>query len=175
MKKTLLIAFAFIGLNLCFTSCSSDYDANPETNNSDIRNPLQGSFTAMVNGVQFISDENTVIDTLFNDTRMLAISGLAYSPEKDPQKYQVITLTIPDYTGASAYAIDGSVSGQYIITDSAYVQTFTAYTGDTLSVINITKDDGDYEGNFNFRVIPSGSNPNNDTITIAEGNFSIPK
>lgn len=175
MKKTLLLAFAFLGLNLCFTSCSSDFDANPETDYNDIRNPLQGSFTAMVNGVQFIADEKGIIDSSFNDFRVLSISGRAYSPDKEPQKYQVINLAISDYSGPRAYALDGNASGQYVITDSNNVQLFMSYAGDTLSMINITKDDGTLEGNFNFRVVPTGNNQNQDTITIAEGNFSIPK
>lgn len=175
MKRTLLIAFAFIGLNLCFSSCSSNYDANPVVNNSGVRNPMQGTFTAEVNGVPFIADEKTVFDTTFSNTRFVSITGLAFSVDKDPKKFQTITLTIPDFTGAHSYTPDGFINGMYIVTDSAYVQTFNSVTGDTMSHITITQAGATWAGTFSFKVVPTGSNPNHDTITIAQGDFSIPK
>lgn len=176
MKKILLLACAVLGMNLCFTSCSSDYDASPEVNNSGIRNPLQGSFTATVNGVPFIADEKYFTDTNINGIRAISVSGLAYNPDRNPEKNTTISLVISDYNGAHSYSIDGMTStGLYTIKDSANISNFVAVTNDTLSMITITGDGGSIEGNFNFKVIPTGSNPNRDTITIAEGNFSIPR
>lgn len=175
MKKNLLLTFAFLGLALCFSSCSSEYDANPVVNNSNIRNPMQGTFTAEVNGVPFVADEKTVFDTTINNTRTVSISGLAYAADKDPKKFQVIQLSIPDFTGTHPYTLDGYTSGQYIVTDSNYVQIFNSTVGDTMSNITITEAGSNWAGTFSFKVVPAGSNPNHDTITIASGNFSIPK
>ncbi|HET8573847.1 MAG TPA: hypothetical protein VFL76_08235 [Edaphocola sp.] len=176
MKKILLLACAVLGMNLCFTSCSSDYDASPEVNNSGVRNPLQGTFTATINGVPFIADEKTISDTTINGIRSISVAGLAFNPDKNPEKNSTVTLMIPDYNGAHSYIMDGmTASGMYTIKDSANIQNFAAITNDTLSMITITGDGSSLEGNFNFKVIPAGSNPNHDTITIAEGNFSIPR
>jgi len=176
MKKILLLACAVLGMNLCFTSCSSDYDASPEVNNSGVRNPLQGTFTATINGVPFIADEKYFSDTSINGIRSISVAGLSYNPDKNPEKNTTVSLFIPDYNGAHSYMVDGmSSSGMYTIKDSANIMNFVAVTNDTLSMITITSDGGSLEGNFNFKVVPSGSNPNHDTITIAEGNFSIPR
>lgn len=174
MKKNLLFVFTFFGLVLFTASCSSNYDATP-TNNSNVRNPLQGSFTAVVNGEQFVADEKSFFDTTINKIRSISIAGLEFSTDRNPKRSKTITLNIPNYTGPHGYVIDGMNSAQYIISDTNGVKTYNAYAGDGMSRIDITQVSPNLEGTFQLKVILAGTNQPHDTLTVAEGTFSIPR
>lgn len=175
MKKILLVAIALLGANLYFASCSSKYDANPTVNNSGVRNPMQGDFTATIDGDSFIANEKTFTDTTDdNDIRYLSIVGLAYSADMDPVKSKTIALIIPNYLGPRSYAMDGLVTGELFISDSLGIHAYTTFPGDTLSLITLTDDGSTLEGSFYFRVLPAQNN-SLDTISIANGSFKIPR
>lgn len=176
MRKFLLLAIGLLCVNSLLTSCSSNYDPEPTTNNSNVRNPLQGTFTATVNGVTYIANEKTVSDTLIGATRMISITGLSFSADRDPAVFQTISLTIPNYTGTHAYNLNGSeANGQYVLTDSGNVTVLTAFSGDTLAKVTISQAGSNYAGSFNFSAITQGNVQHPDTVTIANGNFNIPR
>lgn len=176
MRKFLLLAVTLLSINSLITSCSSSYDPEPKTNNSNVRNPLQGTFTATVNGVKYIASEKTVTDTTIGGTRMVTISGISFSADRNPAVFQTMNLIIPKYTGAHAYNLNGTdANGQYILTDSGNVTIMKAYAGDTLAKITISQDGTNWAGSFNFTAVTQGNVQKVDTVTIAEGSFSIPK
>jgi len=179
MRKIFPLALVFAAVSLLSISCSTDYDASPEVAGKDtIRNPFQGDFTAIVNGVQFTADTKSFTDNTVNNIRSVSFSGTQDSYNKDPKTNSTITVVIPNYTGPHSYAVDGGMSGggtgMYIAMDSGTTKNYVAKPNDSLSVINITSDGDKWEGSFNFVAAPSGSG-DADNIIISQGSFSIPR
>jgi len=179
MKKIFPLALIFAALAVFSVSCSTKYDASPQVPGKDTtRNPFQGDFTATINGVQFTADTKYFTDQSHDNIRSISISGVQDNYDKDPTTNKTIVITIPDYTGPHAYAVDGGFSGgataTYIVMDSGVVTTYMAKPNDTLSVVNITNGGDKWEGTFNLVVAPNGTG-DDDNYTITNGSFSIPK
>jgi hypothetical protein len=177
MKKILQLALvcAGIGIYAASTSCSSAYDAAPEVPGRDtMKNPLRGDFTALIETVGFVANAKYVTDQTFGGVRTLTISGVMDSKVKDPSTNQMITLTISNYGGPGVYPIQLGTAGAYIVTDKGEVTTYLAKTNDSAALINITQDQPNVEGTFNFTVAPGGmGNANN--YHINSGAFNIPR
>jgi hypothetical protein len=174
MKKIFPILFICAGMTLLSVSCSKDYDASPDvTGKNKVRNPFLGDFTATINGEPFIANTKGFTDNTFEDIRSISIYGTMDSPEKDPLKNKMISLSIGDYTGPKAYVAAWSTSATYIERVGGNPTIYsTNMSGDTVSVINITDDRDKWEGTFTLQVKPSGSQ---EPINITQGAFSIPK
>lgn len=176
MKKIFPILCVCAGLTLFSVSCSKDYDTTPDVNKDQVRNPFLGDFTATVNGDPFVANTKGFTDNTFEDIRSISIYGTQDSPEKDPKKNKMITLTIGDYTGPKAYVGGWTTSATY--TDQYDGNTYnytTDMTGDTVSVINITNDQDKWEGTFTLQVKPAGGSGGQEPVNITQGSFSIPR
>ena len=177
MKKIFQLALvcAGIGIVAASTSCSSVYDATPSIPGRDtIKNALRGDFTATVDGVEFVGNAKYASDQTVNGVRTITISGVMDSKAKDPKTNQTISLSITNYEGPKTYPIQFGTAGSYIVQDEGVYTTYLAKTGDTMALINITKDQGNLEGTFNFVVAPNGmGTANNHSVT--NGSFSVPK
>ncbi len=177
MKKILQLALVClsIGLLSASTSCSSNYDAAPDVTGKDtIRNPFQGDFTAVVNGINFIADSKGYQDATVGGIRVLTVYGIMNSANKNPLYNTSINLNINNYNGPGIYTIQPGTIGTYIILDNGTPRPYISKAGDTLSLIQITADGEKIEGKFNFVAAPDGMG-NADNQNIAEGAFSIPK
>jgi len=178
MKKILQLALVCAGIGLfaaSFTSCSSEYDATPQVPGRDtIKNPLRGTFTAVIDGETFVANSKYVSDKTVDGVRTLVVSGVMDSKIKDPKNNKSISLTITNYMGPGTYPIQMGTVGMYSVQDDGTYTHFLAKTGDETFVVTITKDQGDVEGSFNFVVAPNGMGTA-DNHTISNGAFSIPK
>lgn len=177
MKKVLQLALVClsIGLLSASTSCSSNYDAAPEVPGRDtIRNPFQGDFTAVVNGINFIADSKGYQDATVGGTRVLTVYGIMNSSNKNPRYNTSINLSINNYNGPGIYTIQPGVVGTYIVLDDGTPKPYLAKAGDTTSIIQIVADGDKIEGKFNFVGAPDGLGEA-DNQRIADGSFSIPK
>jgi hypothetical protein len=177
MKKNFQLALvcAGIGIVAASTSCSSTYDATPSIPGRDtIKNALRGNFTATIDGVEFVANTKYANDQTVGGVRTITISGVMDSQSKDPKTNTTISLSITNYQGPKTYPIQFGTAGTYIVQKNGVYTTFLAKTGDTLALVNITKDQGDLEGTFNFVVAPGGmGTANNHNVT--NGTFSVPK
>lgn len=177
MKKFIQLAFVClsIGVLSASTSCSSNYDAAPDVSGKDtIRNPMQGDFTAVVNGLNFIADTKGFQDATVGGIRVLTVYGVMNSPKKDPKYNTSINLNINNYNGPGVYVIQPGTLGTYIVLDNGTPRPYISKAGDTTSMIQITADGDKIEGNFNFVAAPNGLGEA-DNQNVAEGKFSIPK
>lgn len=177
MKKIiqLVLVCAGIGIMAASTSCSSNYDATPTVPGKDtIKNPLRGDFTAMVDGQSFIANSKYVSDKTENGVRTLTVIGYMDSPNKDPEKYKSIALSITNYNGPGNYPIQLGTAGLYLIVDKTVQTPYLAKAGEEAHTITITSDGDNVEGTFNFIVAPNGIGTA-DNHTISEGKFNIPK
>ncbi|MFA6059400.1 MAG: hypothetical protein WC756_14435 [Taibaiella sp.] len=177
MKKIFQLALvcAGIGIVAASTSCSSVYDATPSVPGRDtIKNALRGNFTATVDGVEFVANAKYASDQTVDGIRTITISGVMDSKIKDPKTNQSISLSITNYEGPKTYPIQFGTAGVYVVQEDGVYTTYLAKTGDTMALINITKDQGDLEGTFNFVVAPNGMGTANNH-SIYNGTFSVPK
>ncbi|WP_118976177.1 hypothetical protein [Taibaiella koreensis] len=178
MKKILQLAVLCAGIGLfavSSSSCSSQYDATPQVPGRDtIKNPLRGTFTAVVDGETFVANSKYVNDATVNGVRTLMVSGVMDSKAKDPKNNKAISMTITNYMGPGTYPIQMGTVGLYAVQSDGTYTNFLAKTGDETFVVTITKDQGDVEGTFNFVVAPGGMGTA-DNHTISSGTFSIPK
>jgi hypothetical protein len=177
MKKFIQLAFVClsIGVISASTSCSSNYDAAPEVPGKDtIRNPMQGDFTAVVNGINFIADTKGYQDATVGGIRVLTVYGIMNSPKKDPKYNTSINLNINNYNGPGVYTIQPGILGTYIVLDNGTPKAYISKAGDSASYIQIVTDGEKIEGKFNFIGAPDGLG-GADNQSIADGNFSIPK
>ncbi|PSK92765.1 hypothetical protein [Taibaiella chishuiensis] len=176
MKKFIQLAFVClsIGVLSASTSCSSNYDATPDVPGKDtMRNPFQGDFTAVVNGVNFIAETKGYQDATVGGIRVLTVYGIMNSANKDPKSNTSINLNINNYNGPGVYYIQQGVAGVYTILNNGTPTAFLARV-DSANMITVTGDGDKIEGSFNFTVTPDGlENPNQQNI--ADGKFSIPK
>jgi|GEM_PF-639078 len=177
MKRILHLALicAGIGIFAASTSCSSEYDATPQVPGRDtIKNPLRGDFTAMVDGLTFVANSKYVSDQTINGIRVLTITGVMDSPNKDPETNQTISLSITNYNGVGSYPIQLGTAGIYTVRKDGDPTVFQAKSGDSTAMITITSDQGNVTGNFSFVVAPNGMGTANNHV-IAGGTFDIPK
>jgi hypothetical protein len=177
MKKIFQLALvcAGIGIVAASTSCSSVYDATPSVPGRDtIKNALRGNFTATVDGVEFVANAKYASDKTVDGIRTITISGVMDSKAKDPKTNQAISLSITNYEGPKTYPIQFGTAGAYVVKKDGISTTYLAKTGDTVALINITKDQGDLEGTFNFVVAPNGMGTANNH-SVSNGTFSVPK
>src|SRR6218665_3440054 len=118
MKKIFQLALVCAGMGIIAasnSSCSSVYDATPAVPGRDtMKNPLRGSFTATVDGVEFVANSKYVSDQTFGGIRTLTISGVMDSKAKDPKNNQTISLSITNYEGPKTYLIQSGTAGTYI-------------------------------------------------------------
>jgi|SRR5690554_3179582 len=172
MKK--LINSLFIAsFALILFSCGKDYDSDPEFDKSLIRNNLQGEFTAQVNGEPFEAVIKEFFDESVEGIRMLSISGIEFSEDKDPNKQKMITFTIPYYEGPKTYMPDSYFTGLYMDQDSILTKNYvTSLANDTLSHITVLQDGDRYEGSFYLMVIEETTK---DILHLSAGHFNIPK
>lgn len=177
MKKIFQLALvcAGIGIVAASTSCSSVYDATPSVPGRDtIKNALRGNFTATVDGIEFVANAKYASDQTVDGIRTITISGVMDSKAKDPKTNQSISLSITNYEGPKTYPIQFGTAGIYVVRKDGVATTFLAKAGDTMALINITKDQGDLEGTFNFVVAPNGLGTANNH-SVYNGAFSVPK
>jgi hypothetical protein len=177
MKKIFQLALvcAGIGIVAASTSCSSSYDATPSIPGRDtIKNALRGNFTATVDGVEFVANAKYASDKTVDGVRTIIISGVMDSKAKDPKSNQTISLSITNYEGPKTYPIQFGTAGVYTVQKEGVYTTYLAKTGDTMAMVNITKDQGDLEGTFNFVVAPNGLGTA-DNHNVTNGTFSVPK
>lgn len=178
MKKIFQFALVCAGVGIIAasnSSCSSEYDATPTVAGRDtIKNPLRGSFTATLDGVEFVANSKYVSDQTVSGIRTLTISGVMDSPNKNPETNKTISLSITNYQGPKTYPIQLGTVGTYINLDKSVPTPYLAKTGDTTYLITITKDQGDVEGSFNFVVAPNGLG-SADNHNVNNGSFSISK
>lgn len=177
MKKFIQLAFVCLGIGVlsASTSCSSNYDATPEVPGKDtIRNPFQGDFTAVVNGVNFIAETKGYQDATVGGVRVLTVYGVMNDAKKNPNSNQSINLSINNYNGPGLYYIQSGVAGVYTILDNGTPKVYLAKANDSANLIQITADGDKVEGTFNFVVAPNGLG-DDDKQNISDGKFSIPK
>lgn len=176
MKKFIQLAFVClsIGVLSASTSCSSNYDATPEVPGKDtIRNPFQGDFTAVVNGVNFIAETKGYQDATVGGIRVLTVYGIMNSANKDPKTNTSINLSINNYNGPGVYYIQQGVAGVYNVLNNGTPSSFLAKV-DSANLITVSADGDKIEGSFNFTATPDGTGDVNQQ-SIADGKFSIPK
>jgi hypothetical protein len=181
MKKILQLSLlcATVGIgSLSLTSCSSsEYDATPEIPGRDtIKNDLRGEFTATVDGTNFIAEmKGARIHVSEEGIKSISIYGTMDSYNKDPETNQTIVLSIADYQGPNIYPIQFGNSGTYVVKEKDKpTRTYLAKTGDSALMIQITADNDNLEGNFNFVVAPDGIG-DADNHSITSGKFTVPK
>lgn len=178
MKKFFYLALVCVSIGLLSastTSCSSNYDAMPDVPGKDtIRNPLQGDFTAVVNGINFIADSKAYQDATVGGVRVLTVYGIMNGVKKDPKYNTSINLSISNYNGPGVYIIQPGVMGTYIVLNDGVPNAYLSKAGDTTAMIQITADGENIEGKFNFTAAPNGMGEA-DNQSVAEGYFSIPK
>lgn len=178
MKKSLVFVCGLLSLGLFLGSCGADYNANPDADGS-VRNPLQGEFTAVINGQPFLGEQKNLVDTGVDAGRTISISGLAYSQDRSPHKTQAITLIAPGYNGGvQFFDMNSLLIGMYTVTDTNWAQVYVPLEfGDTLSYLSIDKaDDKSVSGTFSLVLVPEGNhNQGRDTLYITDGAFDIPR
>jgi hypothetical protein len=177
MKKILQLGLvcASIGIITASTSCSStDYNAFPYPGQDTTKNSFRGNFTATIDGVAFVADNKYVTDATSNNIRTISISGEMDNFNKDPTSDQTISLSITNYKGPGVYPIQSGTAGGYIDLVKNTPTVYVAKTGDTLAMINITNDQGSFDGTFSFTVAPNGLG-SSDNHNVSGGSFSVPK
>ncbi|RYZ40054.1 MAG: hypothetical protein EOP49_29810 [Sphingobacteriales bacterium] len=178
MRKILQLALICTGIGIVAasgTSCSSVYDATPAVPGRDtIKNPLRGTFTATLDGVEFVANSKYVSDQTINGTRTLTVTGVMDSPNKDPETNKTLSFTITNYEGPKTYEIQSNVVGLYVYQEKGVSTSFLARNGDPAWTVTITKDQGDVEGTFNWVVAPGGVGTA-DNHNVSNGSFSISK
>jgi len=178
MRKILQLALICAGFGLVAasgTSCSTAYDATPAVPGRDtIKNPLRGTFTATLDGVEFVANAKYVSDQTVNGVRTLTVTGVMDSPNKDPETNKTLSFTITNYEGPKTYDISSNVVGMYIYKEKNVATTFLARNGEPEWTVTITNDVGNIEGTFNWVVAPGGIGTA-DNHNVNNGSFSISK
>jgi hypothetical protein len=199
MKKLFIAALFAAGIGSALVSCNNgNYDADPKTDNSSVKNPLTGDVVYLgtikgeVNGKQVIFDNVSYkIDT--TNTRI--ITGTLMN---DPVFFADLEIFFAEssYKGPNVYNIGGDAAGWEFI----YAYKDTSYHNRNVRKTYWAGHPGIGKGNITFHVLGdeggnlrgwfdgtvyratidqdylfTGSYDKNDTVVFKNCNFYIPK
>lgn len=175
MKKTILSLLAVItGITwLTFsTSCQKDYNATTADDTMIVRNPMQGQFSCLLNGIYYEADLKYYWDT----AGTLSISTERFSPDKSERVYKTLAFTIHPYELPGTYKTSsGKVQGAYVNVDSFQTDNYYIVSVDTFENVTVTDNSGSVKGNFFFTLRPVGATDDSQDIKVTNGAFDIPK
>lgn len=166
MKYFIKFTALAVVLGLGFSACQKDYNPTPGVEVPDTPNPLNGTFTCMLDGQLFKSEEK---GSSYNaDTKTLTMYGTKFAEDRTPGVYQKIVITIPNYDGGKRYNITGAADITYIVTNA--LGSMDIYN--SLSNANYyVQTEGTYKGVFN--VVVANSTNNSQRVIISEGKFDF--
>ncbi len=166
MKYFIKLTALAVVLGLGFTACQKDYNPTPGVEVPNPQNPLNGTFSCLIDGQQFKAEAKTY--SYDADNKILVMQGTKYAENRAPGVYQQVVITIPNYDGAKRYNITGAANITYISTsEQGVASTYTALSNENYYV----QTEGNYKGAFNV-VVANASN-NTERIIISEGKFNF--
>lgn len=195
MKKIFLSTLFIAGAAIAMTSCNNgNYDADPNTNNSNVTNPWNnnngnngngggnnggsvtlGTMKAKINGTEINFSNPAIATNVFGN---LGITGNTASPPDFDQ----LTIGVAGYTTPKVYEGTGFsnltlIYGKY--QGNALTATYSNSTSATNHVkIEVTDDsNGNFKGTFEGTVFYAapGSPNTSDSIIITDGVFYVKK
>lgn len=162
MKKIFLATLLALGCSTVFMACNNgDYDANPDTNNSDIINPLNppnkdNYLRGKINGAAYEASTVTFVE-----------SGGTLSIQTTNGARGVV-LTLGNYGGPGEYPAGGTDKNSTL----QYSESASAYASSGGGAYVTSDQDGFVEGTFVFTMtLSTGAGPT--PINITDGKFKI--
>lgn len=188
MKKFFLFALLVASAGFGLESCSNgDYDANPNTNNSNVGNPLNpggsgglstGTIKAKLNGTEAVFDKSGGYVILSTTSSIGAFRGTVPGPE-----YDGLSLLIDGFDGVKTYT-DGEQFpiGATILYNKIKNENPTDIWNNTIATgratIKVAKyENNNIQGTFEgviYYTGPGSANPN-DSIVVTDGQFNVNK
>lgn len=152
-----------LALGLGLSSCQKDYDATPDVA-EDAPNPIKGTFTCTQNGYMFKAE--TKSKKL--EDNVWTVSGVKYADSRDSGAFEMITLLIPNYSGAKRYPVN--TNAEIIFTRSTadgFISTYRSVGNDNY-FIDLS---AQFKGTFQATVV-NVDNPD-DRFVIENGKFDL--
>lgn len=171
--RTLLCTLA-VG-TLAFSACNNGiYDANPDTDNSNIGNPLNvGDLGGTAGGSGYIKANFTGTVRTFNPANWVDTSGLRMISGTTPDGHYGISFMLAGYSGAGYY---NATSFMYTVADGSGSVTMFSLSGtDTMHFSVYTDDGNNMVGNFYGTAVQSFPSGTFNFQNIYDGAFDIPK
>lgn len=183
MKKIFLSTLFIAGAAIAMTSCNNgNYDADPNTNNSNVINPLNpnnlslGTIKAKLNGneMTFSNGAGTTTSVSF---------GIGGNTSGSTTNFETLAIQIVNYNGAQTYEVSGTSTDLVLsyakIENSAPTSAYGSTISPTGHVKVVVSEDADskVKGTFEGIVYYAGPGSVNlsDSIVITDGQFYVPK
>lgn len=165
MKKIFLASLLALGSSTVFMACNNgDYDANPDTNHSDIINPLNppnkdNYLRGTINGAAYEASTITYVEAGGTVTIQTASGARG------------VVLTLMGYPGTGDYPAGGSAGKSSTL---QYAESASAYASSGGGAYVTSDQDGFVEGTFVFTMtLSTGAGPT--PINVTNGKFKIKK